>query len=69
MANAYTPDALRILFQSSFNLEQWYSFLQGFFHVSELKEKPERIIGDSADEGYYLGSIDTTDSYRIGLFH
>uniref|UniRef100_UPI00126A35ED Eco57I restriction-modification methylase domain-containing protein n=1 Tax=Porphyromonas gulae TaxID=111105 RepID=UPI00126A35ED len=34
-----------------------------------MKEKPEKIIGDSADEGYYLGSIDTTDSYRIGLFH
>ena len=65
----YTPDSLRNLFQSSFNLAQWYSFLQHFFNASELKEKPERIIENTLDEGYYLGNIDTTDSYRIGLFH
>ena len=68
MATAYTPDSLRNLFQSSFNLTQWYSFLQHFFIASELKEKPERIIDNTSDEGYYLGNIDTTDSYRIGLF-
>ena len=64
----YTPDSLRNLFQSSFNLAQWYSFLQHFFNASELKEKPERIIENTSDDGYYLGNIDTTDSYRIGLF-
>ena len=68
MATAYTPDILRNLFQSSFNLAQWYSFLQHFFNASELKEKPERIIENTSDEGYYLGNIDNTDSYRIGLF-
>ena len=68
MATAYTPDSLRNLFQSSFNLAQWYSFLQHFFNASELKENPERIIENTSDEGYYLGNIDTTDSYRIGLF-
>ena len=69
MATVYTPDSLRNLFQSSFNLAQWYSFLQHFFNASELKEKPERIIESTLDEGYYLGNIDTTDCYRIGLFH
>lgn len=64
----YTPDSLRNLFQSSFNLAKWYSFLQHFLNASELKEKPERIIENTSDEGYYLGNIDTTDSYRIGLF-
>ena len=64
----YTSDSLRNLFQSSFNLAQWYNFLQHFFNASELKEKPERIIENTSDEGYYLGNIDTTDSYRIGLF-
>ena len=68
MATAYTPDSLRNLFQSSFNLVQWYGFLQHFFNASELKEKPERIIENTSDDGYYLGNIDTTDSYRIGLF-
>ena len=69
MATSYNPESLRNLFQSSFNLAQWVSFLQNFFQATELKSKPERIIDNSADEGYYLGSIDTTDSYRIGLFH
>ncbi len=67
MATTYTSDSLRSLFQSSFNLAQWYSFLQHFFHASELKETPERIIS-ATEDGYYLGNIDTTDSYRIGLF-
>ena len=48
----YTPDSLRNLFQSSFNLAQWYGFLQHFFNASELKEKPERIIENTSDEGY-----------------
>ena len=65
----YTPDSLRNLFQSSFNLAQWYGFLQHFFNATELKSTPERIIENTSDEGYYLGNIDTTDSYRIGLFH
>ncbi|MBR4997859.1 MAG: N-6 DNA methylase [Bacteroidaceae bacterium] len=68
MATTYTPDSLRNLFQSSFNLAQWYSFLQHFFNATELKSTPERIIENTSDEGYYLGNIDTTDSYRIGLF-
>lgn len=69
MPTTYTPDILRKLFQSSFNLTQWYTFLQYFFNAIELKEEPERIIGSTSDNGYYLGNIDTTDSYRIGLFH
>lgn len=69
MATIYTSDSLRNIFQSSFNLAQWYSFSQHFFNASELKEKPERIIENTSDEGYYLGNINTTDSYRIGLFH
>ena len=64
----YTPDSLRNLFQSSFNLAQWYNFLQYFFIATELKSTPERIIENASDDGYYLGNIDTTDSYRIGLF-
>ena len=64
----YTPDSLRNLFQSSFNLAQWYNFLQHFFNATELKSTPERIIENTSDDGYYLGNIDTTDSYRIGLF-
>ena len=69
MATTYTTDTLRTLFQSSFDLPQWYSLLQHFFNASELKGTPERIAGNSSDIGYYLGNIDTTDNFRIGLFH
>ena len=69
MATTYTSDTLRNLFQSSFNLTDWYSFLLNFFHANELKQIPERILGgNTEDEGYYLGNIDTTDYFRIGLF-
>ena len=70
MATTYTSDTLRNLFQSSFDLSKWYAFLLNFFHAHELKQVPERILdGQAEDEGYYLGSIDTTDYFRIGLFH
>jgi len=70
MATTYTSDTLRNLFQSSFSLTDWYSFLLNFFHANELKQIPEKILGGNAeDEGYYLGNIDTTDYFRIGLFH
>lgn len=68
MATAYTSDSLRNLFQSSFNLAQWYGFLQHFFNATELKSTPEKIIGNTSDAGYYLGNIDTIDSYHIGFF-
>ena len=70
MATTYTSDTLRNLFQSSFDLSKWYAFLLNFFQAHELKQIPERILdGHAEDEGYYLGSIDTTDYFRIGLFH
>lgn len=69
MVAAYTTDSLRSLFQSPFNLDEWYLFLEKFLQASKLKSTPERIIGNSTDEGYYLGNIGTTDSYSIGLFH
>ena len=70
MATTYTSDTLRNLFQSSFDLTQWYSFLLNFFRANELKQIPELILGGGTeDEGYYLGSIDTTDYFRLGLCH
>ena len=68
MATAYTSDSLRNLFQSSFNLAQWYGFLQHFFNATELKSTQENIIGNTSYAGYYLGNIDTIDSYHIGFF-
>ncbi|MDY5858936.1 MAG: Eco57I restriction-modification methylase domain-containing protein, partial [Porphyromonas sp.] len=68
MAAIHTLDSLRVLFQSRFALESWYGLLIDLFGAKELKATPEKINQTASDEGYYLGSIDTSDSYHIGLF-
>ncbi len=66
----YSKDNLRQIFQQPFNQEGWQNMLRHYFHASELKAAPERIDNSLDDEkGYYLGAIDTTDNYRIGLFY
>ena len=66
----YTKDNLRQIFQQSFNMNEWQQMLRHYFQATELRAEPERIDGTTEDEqGYYLGVIDTTDSYRIGLFY
>ena len=66
----YSKDNLRQIFQQPFNQQEWQTMLRSYFHATELKAEPERIDGTADDEqGYYLGAIDTTDCYRIGLFY
>ena len=66
----YTKDNLRQIFQQPFNANEWQQMLRHYFQATELRAEPERIEGTTEDEqGYYLGAIDTTDSYRIGLFY
>ena len=66
----YTKDTLRQIFQQPFNMSEWQQMLRHYFHAKELKAEPESINGTSDDEkGYYLGTLDTTDNYRIGLFY
>ena len=66
----YTKDNLRQIFQQPFNMNEWQQMLQLYFQAKELRAEPERIDGTTDDEqGYYLGAIDTTDNYRIGLFY
>ena len=42
--------------------------MQNFFGATELRHTPERLDTPDIGQGYYLGCIDTSDSYRIGLF-
>ena len=66
----YNKENLRQIFQQSFSMNEWLQMLQHYFHAKELKAEPERIDGTTEDEkGYYLGALDTTDNYRIGLFY
>ena len=66
----YIKDNLRQIFQQPFKFYEWQQMLHHYFLATELRAEPERIDGTTDDEqGYYLGTIDTTDSYRIGLFY
>ena len=68
MARIYFNSDLRSLFQSSFNLADWQVFLQDFFNAQEIRKTPE-LINESDDEsGYFLGTLNSTDHFRIGLF-
>lgn len=69
MASIYTKESLRNIFQSPFNVDRWYAILQNIFHATELKKQPEQIEDNSDIEGFYLGNINSSDSYRIGLFY
>ena len=65
---AYTDTQLRNLFQSPFNPAEWQNLLQDFFCATELRRTPEELDAQDIGQGYYLGCIDTSDSFRIGLF-
>lgn len=44
--------------------------LKDFFKVDELRNTAEPISDPAdCDKGYYIGAINTSDSYRIGLFY
>lgn len=54
------------MFQQPFNMNECKQMLRHYFHATEQKAEPELIDGTTEDEqGYYLGALDTTDSYRI----
>ena len=69
MATTFTSDSLRQLFQSAFHLTEWREYLLHFFGATALREQAEVIEGSETEKGFYLGKIDTSDSYSIGLFH
>lgn len=70
MATVYSDSQFRTIFQTPFNLAVWTDILRVFFKAKELKVTPEAVATtDETTTGYYLGNIDTKDSYRIGLFH
>ena len=51
-------------------MSEWQQMLQHYFHAKDLRKEPEPIKGTTEyEKGYYLGALDTSDSYRIGLFY
>lgn len=68
--NSYTANELRSIFQNPFNRDTWKAILLNLFHADKLRSTPERFTdSEDTEDGYYMGAIDTADSYRIGLFY
>lgn len=64
----FTFDNLRTLFQHRFSQASWLDCLQRLFCADELRANPDPVYFQR-DEGFYWGAINTTDHFRIGLFH
>lgn len=68
--NNYTKEELRNIFQCPFNQEAWKAILQNLFHADMIRKKAELFSSPEDNEkGYYMGAMETSDSYRIGLFY
>ena len=64
----FTSDHLRTLFQHRFSQASWLDCLQRLFCADELRANTDPVYFQR-DEGFYWGAINTTDHFRIGLFH
>ena len=70
MAQLYNKQQLREIFQSPFNQEAWKAILHNLFRAEMIRKKLEKFTGDDDNEdGFFLGALNTSDSFRIGLFY
>lgn len=66
----YSKEQLRNIFQNEFDREAWKAIVVNIFGANKVRRENELFTDpDDAEVGYYMGSIDTTDSFRIGLFY
>ena len=66
----YSKEDFRALFQAKFDYNKWFAMLRDFFKADELRTTAEPISDPAdCDKGCYIGAINTSDSYRIGLFY
>lgn len=70
MAQLYSKEQLREIFRSPFNQEAWKAILHNLFRAEMIRKKPEKFTAEEDNEdGYFFGNLDTSDSFRIGLFY
>lgn len=70
MAQLYSKQQLREIFQSPFNQEAWKAILHNLFRAELIRKQAEKFTAeDDNEDGFYLGAHETSDSYRIGLFY
>ena len=67
---AYSKEQLRNIFQNKFDREAWKAIVVNIFGANKVSRENELFTDpDDAEVGYYMGSIDTSDHFRIGLFY
>lgn len=70
MAQQYSKQQLRDILQSPFNQEAWKAILHNLFRAELIRKQAEKFTAeDDNEDGFYLGALDTSDSFRIGLFY
>jgi len=66
----YTVEELRSIFQNKFDMQTWYDMLRNMFHATAMRTTPELFPSASdKEEGYFIGKIDNSEGYSIGLFY
>ena len=67
---AYSKEQLRNIFQNKFDREAWKAIVVNIFGANKVRRENELFTDpDEAEVGYYMGSIDTSDRFKIGLFY
>ncbi len=67
---AYSKEHLRNIFQNKFDRAAWKLLLSIFFGANKVRRENELFTDlDEPEVGYYMGLIDTSDAFRIGLFY
>lgn len=67
---AYSKEQLRNIFQNKFDREAWKAIVVNIFGANKVRRENELFTDpDDAEVGYYMGSINTSDHFRIGLFY
>ena len=66
MAQLYSKQQLREIFQSPFNQEAWKAILHNLFRAELIRKQAEKFTADDDNEdGYFLGSIPKEIPLRV----
>ena len=67
---SYTREQILALCQSSFDISRWTDMIINFFKAREVNRVPVPLdIDPTEGQGYELGYLDTSDTYRISFFY
>lgn len=67
---AYSKEQFRKIFQNSFDPDTWKTFVVDIFGANKVRRENEPFTTpDEPETGHFMGSVDTSERFRIGLFY